>query len=86
MNTIKMIKIVILYNWLLEVLDENGEQIPEYQGSYDNVGQKLLGMTRGKLVKYYLGSSETEHKIETNRREFQKLLELTPKKLKQKLS
>ena len=81
-----MIKIVTLYNWYLEVLDENGEQIPEYQGKYDDIGQKLLDITRGELVKYYLGNSETGYKIETNRSEFQGLFELTPKKLKEKLT
>lgn len=39
------IKEVILWqNGMLMVFDENGQQVPEYQGPVDKVGEKLAAM------------------------------------------
>ena len=46
-----MIKTVIRFkNDMVVVLDSNGEQIPEYQGQYDEVKEKILRDTPADTV------------------------------------
>ena len=77
-----MIKTATLWNWNLEVLDENGNQIPKYQGNYDDIGTKFLEASKDQLIVYYLANEKTGYKMKTNRWEFEALLDMTPEKIR----
>jgi len=60
----KMIKTVIrCSNDMVIVFDEKGEQIPEYQGQYDEVGAKILREAPPKATFGYFPDYERELKI-----------------------
>ena len=50
-------------NDLVIVLDENGEQIPEYQGYYNDVKESILRDTSSDTVFSYFYDTEPRFKI-----------------------
>jgi hypothetical protein len=54
-----MIKTVIrMSNNMVMVFDDKGEQIPEYQGQYDDVREKILADVPAEVVfKHWFGNS-----------------------------
>ncbi|MFC1901491.1 hypothetical protein ACFLX3_00980 [Chloroflexota bacterium] len=54
-----MIKTVIrLNNNMVMVFDTKGEQIPEYQGQYENVKEKILGAApSGAVFNHWFGNA-----------------------------